>query len=103
LQLLEACRAVNPGISIVHARIRQIYCRPDYLPVDERHLAAAGRRQRRQQDGGLPPAVSRCLRHQDATLRLVNVYGPGMRIKDDRQAFLGIWLRRVIEGEPFEV
>jgi nucleoside-diphosphate-sugar epimerase len=26
-----------------------------------------------------------------------------MRIKDARQNFLGIWLRRVIEGVPFEV
>jgi UDP-glucose 4-epimerase len=26
-----------------------------------------------------------------------------MRIKDARQTFLGIWLRRVIEGVPFEV
>jgi UDP-glucose 4-epimerase len=37
------------------------------------------------------------------SLRLTNVYGPGMRIKDARQTFLGIWLRRVIEGESFEV
>jgi UDP-glucose 4-epimerase len=37
------------------------------------------------------------------SLRLTNVYGPGMRIRDARQTFLGIWLRRVIEGEPFEV
>jgi UDP-glucose 4-epimerase len=37
------------------------------------------------------------------SLRLTNVYGPGMRIKDARQTFLGIWLRRAIEGEPFEV
>jgi UDP-glucose 4-epimerase len=37
------------------------------------------------------------------SLRLTNIYGPGMRIKDARQNFLGIWLRRVIEGEPFEV
>ncbi len=36
-QLLEACRAVNPGIAIVHARTRQIYGRPHYLLVDERH------------------------------------------------------------------
>ena len=27
----------------------------------------------------------------------------GMRIKDARQNFLGIWLRRVLEGESFEV
>jgi nucleoside-diphosphate-sugar epimerase len=37
------------------------------------------------------------------SLRLTNVYGPGMRIKDARQTFVGIWLRRLIEGEPFEV
>ena len=37
------------------------------------------------------------------SLRLTNVYGPGMRIKDARQTFIGIWLRRLIEDEPFEV
>ena len=37
LQLLEACRAVAPGITIVHAGTRQIYGRPRYLPVDEAH------------------------------------------------------------------
>jgi UDP-glucose 4-epimerase len=37
------------------------------------------------------------------SLRLTNVYGPGMRIKDARQNFLGIWLRRVLEGEAFEL
>jgi nucleoside-diphosphate-sugar epimerase len=36
-------------------------------------------------------------------LRLTNCYGPRMRVKDARQTFLGIWLRRVLEGEPFEV
>jgi UDP-glucose 4-epimerase len=37
------------------------------------------------------------------SLRLTNVYGPGMRIKDARQTFLGIWVRRVVKDEPFEV
>jgi UDP-glucose 4-epimerase len=36
-------------------------------------------------------------------LRLTNTYGPGMRIKDARQIFLGIWVRRLLEGAPFEV
>src|ERR1700724_3531992 len=105
LQLLEACRAVNPRIAIVHAGTRQIYGRPEYLPVDQRHP--------------LPPVyvngVNKMageayhLLYRDVygiktrSLRLTNVYGPGMRIKDARQTFLGIWLRRVIEGEPFEV
>ena len=37
LQLLEACRTINPGITIVHAGTRQIYGRPQYLPVNEQH------------------------------------------------------------------
>jgi UDP-glucose 4-epimerase len=36
-------------------------------------------------------------------LRLTNTYGPRMRIKDARQTFLGIWIRRLLEGEAFEV
>jgi UDP-glucose 4-epimerase len=34
---------------------------------------------------------------------MTNTYGPGMRIKDARQIFLGIWIRRLLEGEPLEV
>jgi UDP-glucose 4-epimerase len=37
LLLLELCRAVAPEIAIVHAGTRQIYGRPQYLPVDEAH------------------------------------------------------------------
>lgn len=105
LQLLEACRAVNPGIIIVHAGTRQIYGRPRYLPVDERHPL------RPVDVNGVNKMAGEAyhLLYRDVygiksrSLRLTNVYGPGMRIKDARQNFLGIWLRRVIEGEPFEV
>jgi UDP-glucose 4-epimerase len=36
-------------------------------------------------------------------LRLTNTYGLRMRVKDARQTFLGIWIRRLIEGEPILV
>ena len=36
-------------------------------------------------------------------LRLTNTYGPRMRIKDARQTFIGIWMRSLLEGRPFEV
>ncbi len=105
LQLLEACRAVNPGIAIVHAGTRQIYGRPHYLPVDEHHPL------RPVDVNGVNKMAGEAyhLLYRDVygiksrSLRLTNVYGPGMRIKDARQTFLGIWLRRLIEGEPFEV
>ena len=105
LQLLEACRAVAPEITIVHAGTRQIYGRPLYLPVDEAH------RLRPPDVNGVNKMAGEAyhLMFHDAygldtrSLRLTNVYGPGMRIKDARQNFLGIWLRRVLEGEGFEV
>ena len=105
LQLLEACREANPEIVVVHAGTRQTYGRPQYLPVDERH-------QLRPVDvNGVNKMAGEAyhLLFRDVygirtrSLRLTNVYGPGMRIKDARQTFLGIWLRRIIEGEPFEV
>src|SRR5262249_42188025 len=36
-------------------------------------------------------------------LRLTNTYGPRMRVKDARQTFLGLWIRMLVEGSPFEV
>ena len=38
LSVLEACRRHNPGVKIVFASTRQIYGRPQRLPVDESHL-----------------------------------------------------------------
>jgi len=105
LQLLELCRTMAPAIRIVHAGTRQIYGRPRYLPVDEAHPL------RPADVNGVNKMAGEAyhLLFHDAygldtrSLRLTNVYGPGMRIQDARQNFLGIWLRRVLEGEPFEV
>src|SRR3954447_782373 len=105
LQMLELCREVAPGITIVHAGTRQIYGRPRYLPVDEAHPL------RPTDVNGVNKMAGEAyhLLYHDVygldtrSLRLTNVYGPGMRIKDARQNFLGIWLRRVLEGEGFEL
>ena len=35
LSILESCRLNNPDIKIVFASTRQLYGKPDYLPVDE--------------------------------------------------------------------
>jgi len=105
LSILEACRAYNPGIKIVFAGTRQIYGKPDYLPVDEAHPI------RPVDINGINKAAGeRChlLYHtvygiRATVLRLTNTYGPSMRIKDARQTFVGIWIRHILEGRPFEV
>ena len=64
LTLLEACRHHNPRVKVVFAGTRQVYGRPDSLPVDRAAPRAADRRQRHQQGGRrvLPPRLQQRLR-----------------------------------------
>lgn len=40
---------------------------------------------------------------RSVVLRLTNTYGPRMRVKDARQTFLGIWIKKIIESEKILV
>ena len=105
LSILEACRKYNPDIRIVFASTRQIYGKPNYLPVDEKHprdpvdvnginkIAGEQYHILYQEVYGIESSV----------LRLTNTYGPRMRIRDARQTFLGIWIRNLLEGKPIQV
>jgi UDP-glucose 4-epimerase len=105
LTLLEACRAVCPEASIVFASTRQIYGRPHYLPVDEKHpLHPVDVNGVNKMAGEAYHILYHDVYGMKVTaLRLTNTYGPRMRIKDARQTFVGIWLKLLLEGEPFEV
>jgi UDP-glucose 4-epimerase len=105
LSILETCRRHNPEIRIVFASTRQIYGRPDYLPVDEKHplrpvdvnginkLAGEQYHLLYSQVHGIRSTV----------LRLTNTIGPRMRVKDARQTFVGVWIKAVLSGQPIEV
>ena len=105
LFILEACRRYNSDIKIVFASTRQIYGKPQYLPVDEKHPLCP------VDINGVNKFAGECYHllynnvHgiQSNVLRLTNTIGPRMRIKDARQTFLGIWVRLLVEGKPFEV
>jgi UDP-glucose 4-epimerase len=105
LFILEACRRYNPDIKIVFASTRQVYGKPQYLPVDEHHPL------RPVDINGVNKLAGEwyhLLYHdvyglRTVVLRLTNTIGPRMRVKDARQTFLGIWIRLLVEGKPFEV
>lgn len=105
LSILEACRKENPGIKIVFASTRQLYGKPDYLPVDEKHPI------RPVDVNGINKLAGEWYHLlynnvygiRACALRLTNTYGPRMRVKDARQTFLGIWVRLLIEGKPIKV
>jgi nucleoside-diphosphate-sugar epimerase len=105
LSILEACRKHNPDVKIIFASTRQMYGKPEYLPVDERHpLRPVDVNGINKMAGEWYHILYNDVYGVRATsLRLTNTYGPRMRIKDARQTFLGIWIRRLIEGKPFEV
>ena len=105
LTLLEACRKHNPGIRVVFASTRQIYGRPDYLPVDEKHplrpVDVNGINKLAGEEYHLLYSEVHGIR--STVLRLTNTIGPRMRVKDARQTFVGVWIRRILEGGPVEV
>ncbi len=105
LSILEACRKYNPHIKVVYASTRQIYGKPDYLPVDERHLLHPTDVNGINKMAGewYHILYNNVYGIRAVSLRLTNTYGPRMRVKDARQTFLGVWIRRLIEGEPLEV
>ena len=105
LAILEICRKHNPGIRVVFASTRQIYGRPRYLPVDEKHplqpIDINGINKLAGEQYHL--IYSEVHGIKSTVLRLTNTIGPRMRVKDARQTFVGIWIKQVLSGEPFEV
>ncbi len=105
LAFLEACRRACPRARIVFSSTRQVYGRPDYLPVDERHparpvdvngvhkLAAEQYHQVYHQVHGLRSAI----------LRLTNTYGPRQLVRHARQGFIGWFVRQALDGEEIKI
>ena len=105
IKLLETCRLVNPEIRIVFAGPRQVYGRPKHLPVNEEHLPAPV-----DYNGVSKSAGERyhIVCHQvygvwTSVLRMTNVYGPRMYVKDDTLAFIGNWFRQIMNGDELSV
>lgn len=105
LSILEACRKNNPQIKIVYASTRQIYGKPDYLPVDEKHLLHPTDVNGINKMAGewYHILYNNVYGVRAVSLRLTNTYGPRMRVKDARQTFLGIWIKRVLDSQPIEI
>ena len=105
LTLLEACRQNNPAAKVVYAGTRQIYGRPDRLPVDESHLV------RPTDINGINKAAgeqyhlvyNNVFGVRACSLRLTNVYGPRQLIRHNRQGFIGWFIRLAIEGAEIQV
>ena len=105
LSLLECCREHNPAARIVFASTRQLYGRPQTLPVTEDHplepvdvnginnLAAEMYYTLYHQVHGIPTV----------SLRLTNTYGPRMDLRSPAKGFVGVFIRQALQGETIRV
>ena len=105
LSILEACRKFNPAVKIVFAGTRQVYGKPDSLPVTESHLV------RPVDVNGINKAAgenyhllyNNVFHVRACSLRLTNVYGPRQLIKHNRQGFIGWFIRLALEGREIQI
>ena len=101
LSLLEVCKIVNPSVRIVYASTRQIYGRPQILPVKEEHIIAP------VDVNGINKAAGEwyhSLYHKvyglnTVSLRLTNTFGPRQAIGLSNQGFMGVFIRKAIMKE----
>jgi UDP-glucose 4-epimerase len=105
LTILEACRHNNPRAKVVFAGTRQVYGKPDSLPVTETHLV------RPTDVNGINKAAgeyyhlvyNNVFGVRACSLRLTNVYGPRQLIKHNRQGFIGWFIRLAIEDQTIQI
>jgi UDP-glucose 4-epimerase len=105
LTILEACRYHNPGVKLVFAGTRQVYGRPDSLPVNESHLV------RPTDVNGINKAAgeyyhlvyNNVFGIRACSLRLTNVYGPRQLVKHNRQGFIAWFIRLAIQNGTISI
>jgi UDP-glucose 4-epimerase len=105
LSLLECCRKNNPAARIVFASTRQIYGKPESLPVSESHPIN-------------PPDVnginkwaaekysvlySHVYGISTVCLRLTNTYGPRMDIENGNKGFTGVFIGQALNGHTIRI
>jgi UDP-glucose 4-epimerase len=105
LSILEACRRNNPAVKVVFAGTRQVYGRPETLPVTEHHLV------RPTDVNGINKAAgeyyhlvyNNVFGVRACSLRLTNVYGPRQLLKHNRQGFIAWFIRQAIEDREIQI
>lgn len=101
LSLLECCRRENPTVRLVFAGTRQIYGKPQTLPVTESHPLEP------TDINGVNKLAAEMYYKLYAniygmstiSLRLTNTYGPRMDLRNRKKGFVGVFLQQALQGE----
>lgn len=105
LQVLEACRRVNPQAKLLFASSRFVYGKIEYNPVDENHPfnclsiyginKLAGEKYYRfyHEANGL----------KTVSVRIANPYGPRQQMKHSKYGIANWFIRLALEGRPLTI
>jgi nucleoside-diphosphate-sugar epimerase len=105
MNLVEACRKHNPEARLLYTSTRQVYGRPQWLPVCEDHptvpIDVNGINK-------LAAEYYHLLYHgtygiRSTVLRLTNTFGPRQQIRSSRQGFATVFLRQALRGETISL
>ena len=105
LSILEACRKYNPKVKIIFAGTRSQYGKPDYLPVDEKHLMHP------MDVNGINNIAGEWYHIlynnvygiKTCSLRLTNTYGPRHQMKHHRQGIINWFIRQIMDGTKVKI
>jgi UDP-glucose 4-epimerase len=105
MNLVEACRKHNPQVRMVYTSTRQVYGRPQHLPVTEDHptvpIDVNGINK-------LAAEYYHLLYHatygiHSTVLRLTNTFGPRQKLESNRQGFAAVFIRQALRGEKISL
>jgi UDP-glucose 4-epimerase len=105
LSVLEACRKNNPDVKIIFTSTRQIYGKPNYLPVDEKHpLRPTDINGINKMAGEMYHLLYNSVYGiRTVSLRLTNTFGPRQLMKHNRQGFIPWFIRQTMDGEEVKI
>jgi UDP-glucose 4-epimerase len=105
LGLMEALRSTNHDANVVYASTRQVYGKPQYRPVDERHPVNPTDVNGINKHAGEQYHLLYSEVHDIPTvvLRLTNTYGPRQMMREARQGFIPVFVRTALEGDVIKL
>ena len=105
LSILEACKKNNKDVKIIYAGTRQQYGKPDYLPVDEKHLMHPTDVNGINKMAGewYHILYNNVYGIRATSLRLTNTYGQRQLLRHSRQGVIGWFIHLVLENEEVQI
>jgi len=105
LSILESCRKYNPKVKILFAGTRGQYGKPDYLPVDEKHLMHPSDVNGINNMAGewYHILYNNVYGIKATSLRLTSTYGPRHQMKHSRQGIINWFIRLALDDEMINI